>query len=263
MPRTSRVFSCALSLCLLAAASARAERVAALPPRVTGAARVTLQDGFRASLAGGLASAGHDAAAALDVDRALAQHPALAACTTDVCLAQLGGLLSARAILRSAIEVIGSSNYSFRIDLYDVRAEHVTASIDDTCTVCTVREANEALSRASSTLGLRLASGAAAVVASAPATLPGHRGTATPRSRLYLGLGGAAIALGLGAVGGGAALLAIDGRETAPPTLGQDGLLRKNVLTTFVPGIILTSAGALLLAGSGVLFWRSHANRRR
>jgi hypothetical protein len=249
------IFALALSL----GGAARAERVAALAPTVT---QATLREGLRASLAGGVAAAGHDAIAADEIDRALAQRPALAACVTDVCLAQIAQLLSARAIVHGTVEVIGSSNYSFRVELYDAREARVSGRIDDTCAICTVREANEALSRAAASLGRRLVAATAIVTPVTAAEPVRIRSTGTPRSRLFAGLGAGALVLGLGAIGGGAALIALDGSATGTVTL-VGNVPTQELRQTLVPGIVLTSAGGVLLAGAGVLFWRSHANRRR
>ena len=72
---------------------------------------------------------------------------------------------------------------------------------------------------------------------------------------------GKAILLGLMFVGGCA------GSAGGGPKVVRHVLLAKFTLQelrrTLVSGIVLTSAGGLVLAGAGVLFWRSHVNRRR
>ena len=251
-------FACAL----LGSAVTSADRVALPMPRTAGVETAQQREGFRASLAGGLASSGHDVVAPAVLNQLVASVPALRDCDTDTCMAKIGELTSAGAVLRSAIEIVGSSNYHFHLDLYDARAHRVASSVDDTCTICTTREANEALSRTAAALGRLIPSlpvprSAVAPTAAPPA--PRHATVSTPRSRLFLGLGVGALVIGLGAVGGGAALVAIDGRtRDGFDAMGQP---TRSTLSTIIPGAVLLSAGGLLLAGTGVLLWRSHATR--
>ncbi len=242
---------------------ASADRVAVPMPRTSGVETAQQREGFRASLAGGLASAGHEVVTPAVMDQLVASVPALRDCDTDTCMAKLGELTSSGAVLRSAIELVGSSNYHFHVDLYDSRAHRVASSVDDTCTICTTREANEALSRTAAALGRLIPSspvpGTRPVAPMVPAPSPRQATVSTPRSRLFLGLGVGALVLGLGSVGGGAALVAIDGRtRDGFDAMGQP---TRSTLSTIIPGAVLLSAGGLFLAGAGVLLWRSHATR--
>jgi len=237
----------------------------AAPPRIAGTVSPGLREGFVVSLTGGLTAGGHEVVGSVELDRALWDTPALVGCDTDTCLDRLGLLIGARAVLRAGIEVVGSSNYHFRLDLYEVASHRVIGSLDDTCTVCTVHEAKEALSRGAASLVRRLPMGGASAQAVQPApalaaSSPAKATIATPRSRLYLGLGTTSLVLGLGAVGGGAALLVLDGRTQ--DGFDPSGQPERTTLSTGVPGAILTAAGGLLLVGGGLFLWRSHANRR-
>ena len=234
-------------------------------PRTTGVDSVAQRDSFRASLAGGLAAAGHEVVSAMELDRSIESAPALKACDTDTCMSKIGELTAAGAVLRSSVELLGSSNYHFRLDLYDARAHRVASSVDDTCTICTAHEANEALSRTAAAMGRLIPSspvpGASAVVETPLSVArPRHATMANPRSRLFLGLGLGSLVMGLGTIGGGAALIGVDGRATDGfDMMGQPA---RATLHTILPGAVLTAVGGLFLAGAGVLLWRAHVARQ-
>jgi hypothetical protein len=247
---------------LACAAPVRAERIAVPPPRLSGGGPA-VRAALRASIAGGVAAAGHESIALEAVDRALASTPAIAACDTDVCLARLADLVGARAAVRAGVELLGSSNYSFRLELVDAATHLGLAHVEDSCPICTSREANEAISRAAAALARRLTPPVQATVAptpAAPAQVPSTR-RYPARGRLLLGLGVASLALGAAAVGGGAALLALDGRER----VSTDPITHDPVTSRFegkIPGAILCTSGGLLLIGGGLLVWRANLTRR-
>ena len=244
----------------------RADRIAVAPPRIA-ARGAALAVGLRASLAGGIASAGHEAVAAATIDHALVASPAIAACDTDVCLRKLGELVDARAVVRSAIELVGSSNFSFRLELVDVKGGAIIARLDDTCAICTTREANEALSRSAAELGRKLKATARTVEAVAPVAAEAPSVVApakpwTPRAKLYLGLGVTTMLLGVGAIAGGASLIALDGRVTDTSADPLTGDPRQHTFEGKLPGAILAAGGGLLVVGGGILLWRAQVARR-
>lgn len=265
---------------LLASGVARADLIAAVPPRISGTSETsaTLATSFRESLEGGLTTTGHEVVRDAKLDALLRLNPTLAACDTDVCFQRLGQLVSARAVMRTVVEILGSSNYQIRMELHDVTQPHVVAIVEDACTVCTVREANDAISRAAAEVGRRFhgtvegplrppmverepQASTAATIAARPPTEP-----RSSRSKLFLGLGVTALVLGAGSVGAGAYLVATDGSH-------GDGSTSVNPKTTaieydytrqsLVGGVVLTVAGAALLAGGAVLLWRSHVENQR
>lgn len=261
-PSTSRLVG-VMGIVALGVAPAMADRVAVPMPRTAGVDTAALREGFRRSLAGGLASAGHEVVASSSLDQVVASVPALRDCDTETCMVRLGELTAAGVVLRSAIELVGSSNYHFHLDLYDARSHRLASSVDDTCTICTIREANEALSRTAAALGRLVPAspsvGIARLPASGPPPVRRPATVSTPRSRLFLGLGIGSLLVGLGASGAGAALVAIDGRTS--DGFDATGQPSRSTLHTVIPGAVLLAAGGLFLAGCGVLFWRSHATR--
>ena len=261
---------------LLALGSAHADRIAALPPRLTGTpdTAATLAGGFRDSLEGGLTTAGHDVVPDAQLDAVLRKNPTLAACDTDVCFQKLGQLLYARGVMRTVVEVLGSSNYQIRMELHDVTQPHTVAAVEDACTICTVREANDVLSRAAAEVGRRfhapLGQQVTQAQVSPPPVVPEPAvsvastpaGPRPSRSKVMLGLGVTALVLGAGGVGAGAYLVATDGHKD---DAGNDvaGNPLQSTRHTLVAGAVVTSAGALLLAGGAVLLWRSHVENQR
>ncbi|MEO6954410.1 MAG: hypothetical protein ABI321_21610 [Polyangia bacterium] len=258
---------------LVLAGVAYADRIAALPPRLSGTsdAATTLAEEFRTSLEGGLTTAGHDVVLDSQVDAVLRKNPTLAACDTDVCFQKLGQLVGARAVMRTAVEVLGSSNYEIRMELHDVTQPHTIVAVEDACTICTVREANDAMSRAAAEVGrrfraptqvapVRVVEHVAAAPGAAKPVMTSSSGNG--HSKLFLGLGVAAMVLGAGGVGAGAYLIATDGQHDSA---GNDvaGNPLESTRHSLVAGAVITSAGALLLAGGAVLLWRSHVEKQR
>ncbi len=241
--------------------AAFAERIAIAPPRVTGTDGA-ITTNLRASLAGGAAASGAEVVPAREVDDAIARAPALGTCHTEVCAQRLGELVAARAVVRAAVEVLGRSHYSFRVEIVEVTPGRVVAAVEDACPACTLREANEALSRAAATLVGRLTPSTAPPPAAAPTVLAPTPPPARPwpaRSRAYLGLGVTAFVLAAGALGGGAALIALDdSRVTTDPA--SDPMSHRTGLV--LPGALLCAAAGVLAIGGGLFVWRATVARR-
>jgi hypothetical protein len=246
--------------CVLVCGLAHADRVAVLPPKLTGGAS-TLRDGLRTSLEGAVAAAGHEAVATERIASVMASSPAMAACDTEICLRRLGELASAQAVLRTVVEVLGSSNYNFHLELVDVHGGKPAITVDDVCSICTIREANEELSSAASTLVRRRPHApepAPAVALALPAAEPPRHRHYTPRGRAFLGAGITSLILGTGLIDAGAALVLVNGRKEGSASVNPTtGVIEQNHIAGTVPGAILVSAGGLVLIGGSVLMWRA------
>jgi hypothetical protein len=239
---------------------ALADRIAVAPPRLSGG-NATLATALRASIAGGIAASGHEAVDAAAVDQVLGST---AGCDTDVCLAHLAERVGARAAVRALIEVLGTSNYTFRLELVDAAARRTVARLEDGCPICTAREAHEAISRAGAALGRRLHSASAApvatTVAAAPTIVAEPSRPWQPRARLLLGLGVTSTVLGAGALAGGAALIALDGVRIDTDPMTGDPI--RHAFPGKIPGAVLVAGGGLLVLGGGILIWRATLARR-
>jgi hypothetical protein len=251
----------------LICAPARAERVAVPPVKLTGGG-ARIADGLRSAIAGGVAVGGQQPVGADQVDAATT--PAIAACDTDDCLARLAELVGARASVRAVVEVLGSSNYSFRLELVDAQLRRAIGHVEDSCPICNQREAAEMVGRSAAALmrrwkavatsndAVRVAPSAPPVAAVEP---PPPRRHYSPRGKLYLGLGVTTLLLGAGAIAGGGTLLALDGRvESVTP----DPITGDPVTNRFegkIPGAVLIAGGGLLLVGGGLLIWRATLQR--
>jgi hypothetical protein len=230
-----------------------------LPPKLVGGA-TTLRDGLRVSLEGAVAAAGHETIAAERVAIVIAGSPAMAACETDVCLRRLGELTNAQVVLRAVIEVLGSSNYNFHLELIDVHGGNPMLTVDDVCSICTTREANEELSSAAATLVRRRPvtpepAPVATPALAEPATTP-HRRSFTPRGRAFLGVGITTLILGTGLLDAGAVLVLLNGRAEGH-FYNSAGVLEQNHFAGTVPGAVLAAAGGLALIGGSLLAWRA------
>src|SRR2546430_15827611 len=145
------------SVLLLVATSAHAApgRVAVQRVTVVGSeVPAERQRSCRGSFAGGISAAGVTLVPEGDRARALASAPGLDSCDTATCSQRLAELVDAQAVAKARVEVVGS-NFSFNLDLFDRRGRGI-AHVTDLCSVFHYQEANEALSRAGQTLGLRL-----------------------------------------------------------------------------------------------------------
>jgi hypothetical protein len=251
----------------LGATRAAADRLAIAPARVTASREVSgaLKEQFRVSLSGGLVAAGHEVLPDEQIAILVRRSPDLGACDTDTCFRRFGELVGADAVLRAAVEVLGSSNYQVRLEVYDVGDRGLLASVEDACTVCTVREANDALSRAAAEVGRRFTARVRPpVVAPAPVAAPVVQAAPpietprwTPHAKALLGGGITLLALGAGGVGAGAALIATDSETTSMHFNAANEVVVDTHHTTLVPGIVVTSVGAAVMIGGSILVWRA------
>lgn len=145
-----------MSLCLILATLLGAqERIAVLPVVVSGDSTAEVADSLRRSAAGGLEAGGGRTLELSSVDKALSDHPGLRGCATSVCLQRIGQLAQARRVLLIDAEVAGSA-YSFRLKLFDAVEDAEPKTAQAECAVCTLAEANEALSRATAEMTAEL-----------------------------------------------------------------------------------------------------------
>lgn len=166
-----------------------------IPPALV----LQLQDGFVIGLVReGVAVVDPD-----DVYRRLKKSPELIGCEASPCLKKLGHALDVRYVLRVRVDIVGNS-YKMAARLFGTEGSAPAALPVDTqsrfCDVCTVAEARETM--------IRLASAISAAAHEAPPPAPPPPPPPAPRSQLGPL---AAVLVGVAAVGGGAAVLALSG----------------------------------------------------
>lgn len=157
---TRGVAALVLLPCLLAASPVSAEertRVAVLDLLIEGDAPAELRQQLDRSLAGGLYAAGFEVVARADVAAKLRGAPELVGCTTTTCLEKVGTLVGARRFVRARVEASGAS-YTIELTLLGADVEGaVVRRAERSCAVCTISEANDAMSQAAADLGARVA----------------------------------------------------------------------------------------------------------
>jgi hypothetical protein len=213
---------------------------------------------LRLSLTGGLAAAGFEVVGDEEQTQRLRGVPGLAGCETAACLKRLGEVLGVKNALKGQIEMIGTSRYLTSLSLIETETGREIARVDDTCEVCTLAEANDAVSNAAAALKAKLepprvpAPPAVAAV-TAPAPEP-------PPSKLTLALrwGGVAL-LGVGAVGliVGFAELGIDNsRACTPPAGFTDCPTRVDTTNGQIFGFVTGGLGLAAGAVATYFGWR-------
>jgi hypothetical protein len=243
-------------------AEADSERVALGSFRVigestAGSSRLTM----RSNLLGGLAAGGFSVVPDVELGRVLRDSPGLDGCETSPCFQRLAELVGVHRIVRVSLEVIGTSNYNFSLQLIDARSGGLLAAVDDGCQVCTINEANEALSKAAAALHQKApAEGREAAPEAAVVATPASPPPVSERSGTLRGLAIASIVVGGLAIGGGITLIVLDGYVTQKGTSAQGPFEDK--LHTLGAGIAAACVGGALAITSGVLFGYDHHRRR-
>lgn len=140
----------ALLLCSTAARAALAEppaRVAVLAIEIRGTGAPELRQQLERSIRAGLVSGGVEV---LDLDEtreALADAPELIGCTSTTCLTRIAKRLEAEAFLHASIEARGA-DYQLRFELLGAGGEEgLLRAAEESCSVCTIAELNDAASR--------------------------------------------------------------------------------------------------------------------
>ena len=152
----------AAAVCLLASAAAadgQGLRAAALVPQVKrGAATSELRDKFHDAVVRGLSSltgpsgpSGELGEVVTAVDARTRLGEELASCGGEApCLARALAALRVNRLIATDLSVNGKS-YAIAMRLYDGQGHEITHA-DDACDICTVREADEALTRVANRL---------------------------------------------------------------------------------------------------------------
>jgi hypothetical protein len=249
------------------------ETVALWSITASGQQATALKDQFHRSVTGGLASAGIKVISPAVLERRLAERPGLLGCETSICLARAAELLGADRLVRASIEIFGSS-YVFRFEHFAADGRSLGRT-EGRCDVCTIAEANEALSLAAARLGRTrapapvrapAATAAPAPVPQAPVAAAGP-GPAQPPPTHALTLHGtgsseppraarlwkwATLGVGLVATVIGIALVSLDGSGSCSDA-PQKACPR--LYDTAGGGWVLTASGLAAIGGAGVMFW--------
>ncbi len=128
------------------------KRVAVLEIAIEGDAPPELRAQLEKSLDGGLYAAGFEVVTHAEVTKKLKTAPELAGCTSTTCLDRLGKLLHVTRFVRARVEASGAA-YQFELELLGAEvAGGVVNRVDRSCSVCTIAEANDEMSRAATAL---------------------------------------------------------------------------------------------------------------
>jgi hypothetical protein len=271
-------------------ASAAGAKVAALVPQIRPIAAPELRDRFHEAVARGLTSGGEEVLSAAETRMRLGASEELLGCSgAAACVAHVTQTLKVDQAVASEIDISGKE-YSIKLRLVDAAGKELTKA-DETCDICTVKEADEAVVRTAT----RLALAAKALPTETPpvaTTEPPKAETPPPKVEVtpppakvettvttpeptpapvqpdnnrkmfpWRPLAIASAAVGLVGLAVGIPLLAIDGRPTCD--LPNPRTACPNVYNTVGGGATLLTFGILGAAGSGVLFYLDHRARKR
>jgi len=287
--RVSGVFAVVL---LGASPALAAPKVAALVPALRPAGAPEVRDKFQDSITRGIGEGGADALPSGEVRMRLAGTPDAFACSgPGACAQKAATTLHVDHTVATEI-VIAGKDYTIRMKLLDASGKEL-AHNEDSCDICTVKEADDAVARTAAKL---VSMNKGAMESAAPTAIPPPREppppppprepqpaptvmppaqpspivSTTPPPTVekkpfpWRGLAIGALALGVVGVAAGAALVAIDGQPTCSAPAGMDPKkFCKNVYDTVGGGGALLAVGLVGLAGSGVLFYFDHRSRHQ
>jgi hypothetical protein len=273
---------------LLASTSAgAAPHVAALIPLTKPTAAPELRDRFHEAVTRGF---GEDALGAAEVRLRIGASEEMLACTgSGACVARIAQNLRVDRLIASEIDVTGK-DYVIKLRLLDAVGREL-AKVDEPCDVCTIKEADEAVARASGKLA---AAGKAlppetpppAVVetpppppkvetpppkvetpppakvevppaATEPTPAPVHEKKMFPWRAVAI----TSLVVGVVGIAVGAPLVAIDGNPTC--SLPNPRTACPDVYNTVGGGAAMLTLGIAGVAASGVLFYLDHRARKR
>jgi hypothetical protein len=297
VPCSFRRVSGVLVLALVGAAGPAfaAPKVAALVPTLRPSGAAELRDKFQDAVTRGIADGGVDAIPTGEVRMRLAGTDAFTCSGAGPCAQKAATTLRADHTVASEL-VIAGKDYTIRLKLLDGTGKEV-AHTEDTCDICTVKEADEALARATAKLissnKAAMESGATTMVSPPPprpapppvVTPPPHVETPPPAATNppppaavlttpppvkekkpipWRGLAIGSLALGVVGIAIGAPLIAIDGQPTCSAPAGMDPKkFCKNVYNTAGGGGTMLAVGIVGLAGAGVLFYFDYRSRHQ
>ena len=273
---------------LLASTSAlAAPHVAALIPLTKPTAAPELRDRFHEAVTRGF---GDDALGAAEVRLRIGASEEMLGCTgPGACVARIAQNLRVDRLIASEIDVNGK-DYVIKLRLLDAVGREL-AKVDEPCDVCTLKEADEAVARASGKLAAAAKSLPAetpppAVVETPPPppkvetpppkveTLPPVVAQPTPpvteptpppahEKKMFPWRAVAISSLVVGVVGiaVGAPLVAIDGNPTC--SLPNPRTSCPDVYNTKGGGAAMLTLGIAGVAASGVLFYLDHRARKK
>lgn len=129
------------------------DRIAIVELTIEGDAPPELRTALEKSLAGGLFAAGWEVVPRAEVNERLRDAPELMGCLSTTCLERMSELVGARRFVRARVEAEGAS-YAIELSLLgpDATGGGVLIRKEATCPVCTVAEANDAISKLASEL---------------------------------------------------------------------------------------------------------------
>jgi hypothetical protein len=262
-----------------------AGRVAALIPQIRPAASPEVRDRFHEAVTRGLQSGADEVVSAAEVRLRLGASEELLNCAGGgSCVARAAQTLRIDRVVSSEIDVSGK-DYTIKLRLLDAVGREL-AKTDEPCDICTVKEADEAVTRA------------AAKLAAVARALPGE--TATPKTEVpplppkvepppkvetppsvpvtsaipetpgtqrekkgfpWRPVAIVSLAVGVAGLAAGIPLLVIDGQPTCG--LPNPKTACPEVYNTVGAGATLLTLGVVSLAASVVLFVYDHKARTR
>ena len=131
-----------------AAHAEKRQRIAVLEVTIEGDAPPELRGQISKSLGGGIFAGGYDVVDRDEVAAKLRGARALVGCVSTTCLAHIGTLVNAKKFVRVRAFATGAA-YTIELELYAPDAPSGLANrIERACTVCTLREVSDLVSKA-------------------------------------------------------------------------------------------------------------------
>ncbi|HZS37265.1 MAG TPA: hypothetical protein VFF06_10575 [Polyangia bacterium] len=242
-----------------------APRGAALLPSLKPAGSPELRDRFHEAATRGLQQAGIEVIPAAEIRMRLGVSDEMMSCSgVGPCAARVGLLLRTDLLIASEI-IVSGKDYSIKLRALDAAGRDV-GHLDDSCDICTLNEADQAVTRAVAKLASQPRPAESRVVEQPPPPPPRvveqpppPPVTAPPPAvekrgfPLKLVLGIAAGVVGIIGISVGAYLVSIDGNPTCD---AMDPVHHcKEVYNTVGGGGALIALGIVSLAGAGTLLY--------
>lgn len=228
-----------------------AERVAVGALQIQGDISDIGRAKIRQNLAGGLASAGFEVVPESEVAQAVQKSSGLAGCDTTACLKKLGEVLGVQRVVKANVELIGTARYVINLQLLTVADGQIGAKVEDTCEVCTLFEANDAISNAAAALQSQIAPRPVVTRVEPPPAIVEPPPQSAGKRWALRGAGIGLFALGLGGLAIGIAEAAVNGSRNCTPVAPNVNCPQRIDATAgmafgFVTGPVLLAAGAVL-----------------